>query len=98
MSAFDSDLAENMKNPEFAYNYGRTERELEIIKLLEPLFDTAENAETRRLLTMGIVLIKGEHRHSIYTQGVPCDYCGEFHERCNDCDWVEPCEAEGENK
>lgn len=33
-----------------------------IIKLLEPLFDTAENAETRRLLTMAIALIKGENK------------------------------------
>ena len=37
------------------------ERERErIVKLLEPLFDKAENAETRRLLTMAIALIKGE--------------------------------------
>jgi hypothetical protein len=33
-----------------------------IIKLLEPLFDTAENAETRRLLIMAIALIKGENK------------------------------------
>jgi hypothetical protein len=37
MSVFDDTHAKNMKNPEFAYNYGRTERELEIIELLEPL-------------------------------------------------------------
>lgn len=29
-----------------------------IIKLLEPLFDTAENGETRRLLVMAIARIK----------------------------------------
>lgn len=35
MSAFQDDHTENMKNPEYAYEYGRSERELEIIKLLE---------------------------------------------------------------
>ena len=35
MSAFDEDHAENMKNPEYAYEYGRTERELEIVALIE---------------------------------------------------------------
>ncbi len=34
--------------------------EKRIIKLLESLFDTAENAETRRLLTMAFALIQGE--------------------------------------
>lgn len=33
-----------------------------IIELIEPLFDTAENAETRRLLTLAIALIKGENK------------------------------------
>ena len=33
-----------------------------IIKLLEPLFDKAENFETRRLLIMAIALIKGENK------------------------------------
>ena len=32
------------------------------VKLLEELFDKAENAETRRLLAMGIALIKGENK------------------------------------
>ena len=32
---FDDDLDDNMLDPEFAYEFGRTERELEIIKLLE---------------------------------------------------------------
>ncbi|CAB4128501.1 hypothetical protein UFOVP223_125 [uncultured Caudovirales phage] len=40
--------------------FGKREEQERIIKLLEPLFDTAENAETRRLLTMAIALIKGE--------------------------------------
>ena len=35
MSSFNDDLAENMRNPEFAYEYGRSERELEIIKWVE---------------------------------------------------------------
>lgn len=35
MSAFSDDLAKNMNNPGFAYEFGRVERELEIIKLLE---------------------------------------------------------------
>jgi hypothetical protein len=33
-----------------------------IIDLLEPLFDMAENAETRRILTTAIALIKGENK------------------------------------
>lgn len=37
MSAFNDDLAENMKNPEFAYHFGREQRELEIIQILEEL-------------------------------------------------------------
>jgi hypothetical protein len=41
---------------------GATVERERIIKLLEPLFDTAENAETRRLLTMAIALIKGENK------------------------------------
>jgi hypothetical protein len=49
-------------NQEQEYQAGvRDERE-RIIKLLEPLFDTAENAETRRLLTTAIALIKGENK------------------------------------
>jgi len=32
---FYDDLDDNMLDPEFAYEFGRTERELEIIKLLE---------------------------------------------------------------
>lgn len=35
MSAFADDHAENMKNPEYAYEYGRAERELEIVALIE---------------------------------------------------------------
>ena len=49
-------------NQEQEYQAGiRTERE-RIVELLEPLFDKAENAETRRLLTMAIALIKEENK------------------------------------
>jgi hypothetical protein len=45
-----------------AYDYGKqdgaAEERARIIKLLEPLFDKAENAETRRLLTKAIALIE----------------------------------------
>ena len=37
MSAFNDDLAENMKDPEFAYHFGREQRELEIIQILQDL-------------------------------------------------------------
>lgn len=44
-------------------------------------------------------LIKGEnkHTHEIEVFGAPC-LGGDYHEYCNNCDWVEPCEVEGENK
>ena len=35
MSTFYDDLDDNMLDPEFAYQFGRTERELEIVRLLE---------------------------------------------------------------
>ncbi len=45
-----------------AYDYGKqdgaAEERVRIVKLLEPLFDKAENAETRRLLTTAIALIE----------------------------------------
>lgn len=75
MSAFKDDLAENMKNPEFAYEYGRTERELEIVKLLEEQQEhllhlsmfgiESPTAEQMVLLRIGFgmakALIKGEN-------------------------------------
>ncbi len=42
--------------------HGERLAEERAIKLLEELFNKAENAETRRLLTMGIALIKGENK------------------------------------
>lgn len=35
MSLFYDDLDDNMEDPEFAYEFGRTERELEIIQWVE---------------------------------------------------------------
>lgn len=35
MSQFKRDMTEKMRDPEYAYEFGRAERELEIIKLLE---------------------------------------------------------------
>ncbi len=35
MSAFKDDFAEKMNDPEFAYEFGRAERELEIVALIE---------------------------------------------------------------
>ena len=43
-------------------NEGRLRERDRIIEILESLFSTAENAETRRLLTMAIALIKGENK------------------------------------
>ena len=81
------------------FDNGKISERERIIKLLEPLFDTAENAETRRLLIQGIALIKGEnkHTHEIEIFGAPC-LGGDYHEYCLKCGWVEPCEIDGENK
>ena len=35
VSQFKRDMTEKMRDPEYAYEFGRTERELEIIQLLE---------------------------------------------------------------
>lgn len=35
MSQFKRDMTEKMRDPEYAYEFGRAERELEIIELLE---------------------------------------------------------------
>lgn len=65
MSAFYDDLAKNMSSPEFAYEFGRTERELEIINLLETWSEQNRYDETLSggfRLGMGhaLDLIKGE--------------------------------------
>ena len=44
------------------FDFGYRAAEEQIVKSLEELFDKAENAETRRLLTMGIERIKGENK------------------------------------
>ena len=96
------------------YNLGalagrQFERE-RIIKLLEDeeLVATSQNPLKNydQLVWQGIKeqlieLIKGEqkpiHTHDIEVFGAPCD-CGTRHEYCGECDWVEPCEQEGEQK
>lgn len=65
MSAFKDDLAENMKDPEFAYEYGRSERELEIVKLLEGMVQQMDGnydnpKEVYGAIYDAIALIKGE--------------------------------------
>ena len=75
--------------------------EQRIIKLLEETYSIALEKNEFDLLDFLIALIKGEnnvsHTHEIEVSGAPCIY-GTFHEYCNTCDWVEPCEPEGENK
>jgi hypothetical protein len=56
VSAFKDDHAEHMNDPKYAYQYGRTERELEIIKLLEVWWETDQELEEL------IALIKGENK------------------------------------
>lgn len=65
--------------------------EQRIIKLLEVWWETDQELEEL------IALIKVEHKHDIDVFGAPCA-CGTHHEYCNNCDWVEPCEIDGENK
>jgi hypothetical protein len=90
----------------------RAERE-RIIKLLEDESRQCEKAglwangtelrgqlqELHLGLNAAIALIKGEneHTHELDVFGAPCN-CGTRHDYCNNCDWVEPCEIEGENK
>ena len=63
MSAFDDDFAKAMKDPNFAYEFGKQERELEIIKLLEDDYKSQNGiiwAEPH--LKDLIALIKGENK------------------------------------
>ena len=62
MSAFLDDHAENLKNVEYAYEFGRNERELEIIKLLEGTYSIALEKNEFDLLDFLIALIKGENK------------------------------------
>lgn len=59
MSAFESDFAEDIKDPQFAYEFGRFERELEIIKLLEER-KCGCYCEVHMVLDPAIAAIKGE--------------------------------------
>ncbi len=61
MSDFKSDLAENMKNSEFAYEFGRQERELEIVRLLETESKTWQEQHAL-LLDYLIAAIKGQNK------------------------------------
>jgi hypothetical protein len=77
--------------------------EKRIIKLLESVEGTYYEEEGAWSLKDGInlalELIKGEnkHTHEIDVFGSPCD-CGTRHEYCNNCNWVEFCEIEGEKE
>jgi hypothetical protein len=59
-------MEEKMRDPEYAYEFGRTERELEIIKLLEEQGCDCHNAYCDKLPTAAlnslIALIKGENK------------------------------------
>jgi len=74
-----------------------------IIKLLEKYEVGGSYPDTYNYIPHEqlIALIKGEqkpiHTHDIEVFGSPCD-CGTRHEYCGECDWVEPCEPEGEQK
>ena len=94
--------------PHFSHDYEqgiKDERE-RIIKLLEAERwklpnGLAAGGEIYLPIEEAIALIKGEqkpiHTHDIEVFGAPCD-CGTRHEYCGECDWVEPCEQEGEQK
>lgn len=67
MSAFKDDLAEKMKNPEFAYEFGRVERELEIVALIEQTHKHGMTHSERCAIRHGfadylIERIKGENK------------------------------------
>ena len=75
-----------------------------IIKLLEnPVHHNIQSPDIHKdcYTCVLVELIKGEqkpiHTHEIEVFGSPC-YCGTRHEYCGECDWVEPCEPEGEQK
>ena len=86
---------------EFGRKSGKREEQERIIKMLEEHLGYGD-AEWDSSVMAIIALIKGEqkkiiHTHEIEVFGSPCD-CGTRHEYCGDCDWVEPCESEGEQK
>ena len=56
MSAFSDDHTKDMNNPDYAYWFGRNEREAEIIKLLE------EQDWLPSIKAHIIALIKGEQK------------------------------------
>ncbi len=60
MSQFKRDIEKKMLNPEYAYEFGRAERELEIIELLEEQAEITGYVEIK--LSRLIALIKGENK------------------------------------
>ncbi len=60
MSQFKRDIEKKMLNPEYAYEFGRAERELEIIELLEEQAEITGYVEIK--LSRLIALIKGEDK------------------------------------
>lgn len=66
MSQFKRDITEKMRNPEYAYEFGRAERELEIIKLLEGMscghYCRCMAGELCDSYAEAIALIKGENK------------------------------------
>lgn len=77
-------------------------------QLLQEIWDIEEEAGITDLdltpdeIVAMVKLVRKElaerhHRHEIEVFGAPCD-CGTRHEYCGECDWVESCEPEGEQK
>jgi hypothetical protein len=60
VSQFKRDIEKKMLNPEYAYEFGRAERELEIIELLEEQAEITGYVEIK--LSRLIALIKGENK------------------------------------
>lgn len=88
----DAKFAETTRK---AYANGQNDERQRIIKLLEEAECQGED-DWCKTIQQAIALIKGEHKHDIDVFGAPCA-CGTHHEYCNNCDWVEPCEIDGEN-
>ena len=60
MSQFKRDMTEKMRDPEYAYEFGRSERELEIIALIEAELVDADRIGIfyREGLSRALTLIK----------------------------------------
>ena len=66
MSAFYDDLDDNMLDPEFSYEFGRQERELEIIKLAKEIERHSTHSELcykeHRFVERLLDAIKGKNK------------------------------------